>query len=123
MTRNRTTARRAGAAFVRRVSEHLAAHIDDRIEPRKETGAKDRGDMASVRSAHGLRVVVEGKDYGGRFLVGPWLAEADVERRNDDAGIGLVIAKRRGVTYPGAQVVFMTVDDLIALITGVRPDA
>lgn len=30
--------------------------------------------------------------------------------------------KRRGITDPGAQIVLMTVRDLIALLTGHRPE-
>lgn len=68
-----------------------------------------------------VRVVAELKEYGGRFNVGTWLGEAEIERRNDDAGIGLVIAKRRGTTDPGDQVVITTVRDLATLLTGNRP--
>jgi hypothetical protein len=45
----------------------------------------------------------------------------ETERGNDDALAGVVIAKRRGVGAPGEQMVMTTVDNLIALITGVRP--
>jgi hypothetical protein len=44
-----------------------------------------------------------------------------VERGNDDALIGAVVAKRRGTTDPGDQVVFMTLRDFAALLTGERP--
>src|SRR5690606_965661 len=95
--------------------------IDDRIDRRVKTGAKDRGDIGGWRYA-GLRIVAELKDYAGRYLVGPWLGEAEVERMNDDAQVGLVIAKRRGTARPGDQVVFMTLDDLTTLLTGHRPE-
>ncbi|WP_340055341.1 hypothetical protein [Corynebacterium parakroppenstedtii] len=36
--------------------------------------------------------------------------------------VGIVVAKRRGITNPGAQFVLMTVNDLVALIRGDRPD-
>ena len=121
MSRNRRSARAAGGRFERLIADHLARWLDDRIDRRVKTGAKDRGDITGWRYG-GLRVVAELKEYGGRFLVGPWLGEAEVERLNDDAEVGLVIAKRRGITRPGAQVVFMTLDDLITLLTGSRPD-
>lgn len=120
MTRTRSSAKRAGARFNAAVARYLATHVDDRIEVRHSTGARDRGDVSSVRHM-GERVVVECKDYGGRYLVGPWLAEADIERGNDDAAAGLVVAKRRGTTDPGEQVVFMTLRDLVSLLTGERP--
>ena len=87
-----------------------------------ETGARDRGDISGWRYA-GRRIVAECKDYGGRYQVGPWLTEAETERVNDDAAVGLVVAKRRGTTDPGDQVVICTLRDLVALITGERPDA
>lgn len=120
MARSRASAKAAGARFERSIADHLAAHVDDRIDRRVKTGAKDRGDIAGVRHM-GERVVMELKDYGGRYLVGPWLGEAELERGNDDAAVGMVVAKRRGTTAPGEQVVFMTVDDLIGLLTGSRP--
>jgi hypothetical protein len=119
MTRNRATAKAAGSRFERLIADHLAQHVDDRIDRRVKTGAKDRGDIAGWRFA-GRRIVAELKDYGGRFQIGPWLNEAETERGNDDADVGLVIAKRRGTTDPGDQIVFMTLRDLIALTTGER---
>ena len=67
-------------------------------------------------------MVVECKDRGGIVEIGVWLAEAEIERGNDDAEIGVVVAKRRGKAHPGDQVVLMTLRDLVALLTGERPD-
>jgi hypothetical protein len=120
VSRNRASAKAAGARFERTTADYLAATVDDRIDRRVKTGAKDKGDIAGIRHMGG-RVVLEAKDYGGRFLVGPWLNEADIERGNDDALVGAVVAKRRGTTDPGDQVVFMTLRDFAALLTGVRP--
>lgn len=110
-----------GSAFERLIADCLALHIDERIDRRVKTGAKDRGDIAGVRHMGG-RLVIETKNYGGRYLVGPWLGEAEIERGHDDALAGLVIAKRRGIADPLEQVVFMTVRDLVALLSGSRPD-
>jgi len=123
MSRSRSSAKAAGTRFERSVADYLAEHVDDRIDRRPKTGAKDKGDIASVRAALGGRVVLECKDYGGIYHVGAWLKEAEVERINDAALAGLVVAKRRGTTDPGDQVVFMTVRDLIALLDGTRPGA
>lgn len=120
MGRSNASAKAAGARFERMIADYLAEHVSEFIDRRVKTGAKDKGDLVNIR-AHGERVVVEAKDYGGRFLVGTWLTEADVERGNDDALVGAVVAKRRGTADPGDQVVFMTVRDLVALLTGVRP--
>jgi hypothetical protein len=84
-------------------------------------GAKDRGDVANVETFNELPVAVEAKDYGGQLKVAAWLSEAATERENLGAVAGVVIAKRRGVTAPGKQIVLMELDDLIALLTGTRP--
>lgn len=118
--RTNKSAKNAGARFERVTADYLAAHVSEFIDRRVKTGAADKGDIVNVR-AHGQRVVLECKDYGGKYKVGPWLTEADVERGNDDAIAGLVVAKRSRTSDPGDQVVFMTLRDLVALLTGVRP--
>lgn len=119
MARNRASAKAAGRNHERAIADYLATHVDDRIDRRVKTGAKDRGDIAGLR-VRGERVVVECKDTT-RWTSAAWLAEAETERGNDDAMAGIVIAKRRGIRHPGDQVVLMTVDNLIALLTGTNP--
>lgn len=124
MTRSRASAKAAGSRFERSIADYLCRVVDDRIDRRVKTGSKDRGDVGGVRlspALRGGRVVLELKEYGGRLQVSTWLGEAAIERGNDDAVAGLVIAKRRGITAPGRQIVLMEVDDLVALITGERP--
>ena len=116
MGRSRATAKQAGASFERQVADHLRDNLDDRIDRKVRTGAKDCGDIAAVRDRDGNRVVVECKNFGGRLLASEWLKEAQTERDNDAAVIGLVVAKRKGVTNPGQQWCLMTVDDLIHLL-------
>ena len=122
MARSRSSAKAAGARFERVIADHLRDNVDDRVDRRVKTGAQDRGDIAALRSAHGGKVVLELKDYGGRLEVGPWLNEAEIERGNDDALVGAVVAKRRGHGDPADQIVLMTVRDFVALITGTRPE-
>ena len=121
MARNRTSARKAGAAFERQIADYLAAQVDDRIDRRVKTGAKDRGDIGGLRHMS-QRIVIECKEYGGRLMASPWLNEAEIERGNDSAGVGIVVAKRRGTTDPGEQIVMMTLADLVSLMTGTHPD-
>lgn len=122
MSRNRASAKQAGARFERMAADYLAYHVDDRIDRRVKTGANDKGDIAALRVLQ-KKVVVECKDYGGVLHPGTWVEEANVERLNDEALLSFVIAKRRGTTDMGRQFVLMEVDDLIALITGTRPQA
>lgn len=119
MGRSRASARAAGTRFETSIARYLADKIDDRIERRAKTGAKDRGDISGIRH-HGHRVVIECKDVSRLNLAG-WVEEADTERGNDDALIGLVVHKRRGTSDPGDQYVTTTVRDLVALLTQERP--
>lgn len=117
MSRTRKTAKAAGARFERIISDYLRDNLDDRIDRKVRTGAKDCGDVANVRDSHNRRIVIETKDYGGRLQPAQWLREAHQEAENDNAHVGLVIAKRRGTTNPADQWVVMTVNDLIQLLT------
>jgi hypothetical protein len=122
MTRNHRSARNAGTAFETLIANYLAATVDDRVERRTRNGNKDRGDISGLRAIMQSRVVVECKDRGGSFReLGSWLTEAEVERGNDDASAACVVAKRRGTTDPGDQVVIMTMRDLVVLLSGERP--
>lgn len=117
MTRNRRSAKSAGARTERAVADYLAAALDDdRIDRRVRTGAKDRGDVAGVR-CHGKRVVIEVKDCAKPEWP-KWVREAHTEAGNDDALCGVVIAKRRGTTDPADFWVVMEARDLVALLTG-----
>lgn len=118
MARSRQSAKAAGARFERTIADYLRDNLDDRIDRRVKTGARDCGDIANVRDSHNRRIVIETKDYGGRVHLAEWVKEAHHEAGNDDAHVGLVIAKRRGTTDPGKQWVVMTVNDLIRLLKG-----
>lgn len=118
--RSRRSARKAGTEFERVIASYLAAELeDDRIERRARTGAKDRGDITGMR-VHGQRMVIECKNVADRLALPAWTDEAHVEAGNDDALVGVVVHKRRGVSAAGWQWVSMTVDDLLALLTGRR---
>lgn len=121
MTRNRASARAAGAKAEREVADYLAAALDDdRIDRRVRNGNKDRGDIGGVR-VHGQRLVIEVKNCARTDLCG-WVAEAQVEAGNDDALAGIVIAKRKGTTNVGRWYVHMSVEELVALMTGKKVD-
>jgi hypothetical protein len=116
--RSRKTAKDAGARFERQQAEWLAERLgDDRIERRTRNGAKDRGDIAGVRTAIGGRVVIECKN-AARVDLPAWLREAEAERRNDDAAVAVVMHKRRGTTDGGEQFVSMTAETFARLLLG-----
>ena len=116
MARNRQSAKQAGARFERLVSNHLRYNLDDRIDRRVKTGAKDCGDIANLRTPNNNRLVAEAKDYGGRLQPAQWAKEMETERVNDNALAGVIIAKRRGTTNPGDQWVLTTLDNLINIL-------
>lgn len=118
--RSRTSAKKAGAQFEKQVAEYLANHVDDRIERRSKGGIHDRGDITGLRHM-GMRIVVECKNTA-RINLSTWASEVEIERGNDDAQVGLIAHKRHGNNTPGDQWVSMTLRDLVALLTGARPD-
>lgn len=121
VARNRQSAKQAGAAAERAVADYFAAALnDDRVDRRVKRGCDDRGDIGGVR-VHGQRLVIEVKNHVRSDVPG-WIAEAQIEGRNDDALAGVVVAKRRGTTNVGRWYVHMTVEELVALITGQKAD-
>ena len=116
MTRTRRSARQAGSRFEREIADYLAEHVDDRIDRRVKTGAKDKGDIGGLRHL-GQRIVVECKNTS-RINLGTWATETEIQRGNDDAGVGIIVHKRHGKGQPGDQWVTLTLADFVALITG-----
>ena len=120
MGRSRASAKKAGSKFERDTADYLAKHVDDRIDRRVKTGAIDKGDIAGVR-VHGQRMVIECKDTA-KISLGTWAGEAEVERVNDKALVTAVVHKRHGKADPADQWVTLTMRDLVALMTGTRPE-
>lgn len=121
--RTRSSAKAAGATFERQIADYLRDNLDDRIDRRVKTGAADKGDLANIRISSllgGGRVVAELKNTA-KLNVGPHLQEAEKERVNDSATVGVVVSKRHGIGDAGKQLVIMTVDDFIGLLIGERP--
>jgi hypothetical protein len=117
MTRSRATAKKAGSSFERLVADYLADQVDNRIDRRVKTGAKDKGDIAGLRTSTGWRVVMECKNVS-RDNLPEWIREAEAERVNDEAAIGVVCHKRHGSNKPGEQYVSMTLDTFAYLLRG-----
>ena len=120
MTRNRKSAKDAGRKLETATADYLRHVLHaEHIEVRARNGNKDRGDISGLVHMGG-RIVVECKDYGGQIKAAEWTREAEIERGNDDAVAGIVVAKRRGTTAPGEQWVVMTLADLVSILTGSR---
>lgn len=117
MARSRASAKKAGSAFERLVADYLAAHLDDRIDRRVKTGALDKGDIGGVRTYRGAKVVIEAKNTVRMDLAG-WIKEAEAERVNDGAAIGVVVSKRHGVGEASEQYVHMTLATFTNLLNG-----
>ncbi len=116
--RNRASAKKAGSSFERAQADWLAQRLDDdRIDRRVKHGAKDRGDIAGVRTPGGGRVVIECKNTA-TLTIPAWLREAEAERENDGALLGVVMHKRRGTTDPAEQFVTMTAETFAILLRG-----
>ena len=120
MPRTNRSARAAGTRHETSIATYLAQQLqDDRIERRARTGAKDRGDIAGIRY-RGRRVVIEAKNTTRTNLAG-WIKEAHREAGNDDAAVGIVVAKRHGNADPADQWVHMTLADLAWLLGADAP--
>lgn len=116
--RNLRSAKKAGSSFESMIAEFLSFRLaDDRVERRSRNGSKDRGDISGVKTLQGGRVVIEAKNVRTMALPA-WLREAETERGNDDALIGVVAHKRHGSGNPADQYVTMTLETFATLLEG-----
>lgn len=105
-----------GTSFETLIVRYLRDRLGDgRIDRMPLTGAKDRGDIAGIRTVLGEKVVLECKNHNRHDLSG-WMQEAHVEMGNADATVGAVVFKRRGKGQARDQFVLMTVEDLAVLL-------
>ena len=111
--------RQKGSSFERLIADHFKANGFPYADRRVKSGSKDKGDIGGVGTSAGS-LVLECKNTS-RISLGSWAAEAEVERLNDEALAGAIIHKRHGKGRAGDQWVTLTVDDLLAILTGNRP--
>lgn len=93
-------------ALVRYLRDNGAPHA----ERRALHGGLDRGDLAGIPG-----VVVQAKN-AARDRLAEWIEEAEIQRVNDGADIGLVWMKRRGKASPADGFVVMTGASLVRLL-------
>lgn len=80
------------------------------IERRRQTGSKDKGDLAGLPG-----VVLEVKAERG-FKIGTWIKELEAEMVNAGASMGAVIHKRRGTLNVGDWYVTMPMRLFVRLL-------
>lgn len=125
MTRNRNSAKRAGARMEQAVADYLAWALNDpRIERRHLTGSKDRGDITGVMH-DGQRVVIEVKNTT-KLALSEHMGEAMEEAANDDAPFWALVQKRKGIGIDSPagvanQLVCMTLEQYALLLNHGQP--
>lgn len=110
MTASKQKGTRAESAVVK----FLRSYGWDAAERRTLSGSKDKGDIAGIPN-----VVIEVKDCAKQTL-GAWVQEANTERTNAEARIGVVWHKRRGKGSPGEWYVTMQGWDFLEILEELR---
>ena len=116
--RSRVSARAAGTRFERQIADWLANRLNQPIDRKVRTGAKDRGDLTGLTTADGRRITAELKNTT-RTSLATWWAEAVTEATND-GGLPLVIHKRHGIADPAKQWALLDLDTLAKILGGNR---
>jgi len=106
MSRNKAK----GTAFETLIVRYLQEHGFPYAERRALAGVNDLGDITGTPG-----VVWECKNHK-TLSFSEWLVEAEVERANANADLGVVIAKRRGKGDAAEQYAVMTVAALVELL-------
>jgi hypothetical protein len=111
--------KRKGTAFESSIRNYLNASGFG-VERTIAGASEDRGDLHGLR-VHGDPVVVECKNHR-RMELAQWVDEACAEAENAGAPIGVVVHKKRGVTYAGDQYVTMRLCDFVWLVEGFKEE-
>lgn len=125
MSRNRKSAKRAGAGMESATAEYFAWGLDDdRIERRHLSGSQDRGDINGIMLDQ-ERVVIECKNTA-RMDIPKHLDQAQKEAVNDGAKFWAVVQKRPGIGINsretvGQQLVYMTLEQYTLLLNHGQP--
>ncbi|MEO3922991.1 hypothetical protein ABGB07_03795 [Micromonosporaceae bacterium B7E4] len=102
--------KRIGTAWETAIVDYLRAVGVPHAERRALGGTHDRGDVAGIPG-----VVIEAKNEK-TITLAAYLDEAEQERLNDGADVGVAWIKRRGKTSPAAGYVLMDGATLIRLL-------
>jgi hypothetical protein len=98
-----------GTAFERLIADYLRRYwpYADRAPL---TGNKDRGDISGTPG-----LVWECKN-AKTIKLSEWLEEAETERANAEADLGILVVKRRGHAFPADQYAIVRLENLIDLL-------
>jgi hypothetical protein len=99
-----------GTRWESRIVDYLRERGWPHAERRTLNGSKDQGDISGI-----IGVVIEAKDQA-RHSLAEWLDEANVERDNASADLGVVWAHRRGKSSPRDGYVVMDGDTFTWLL-------
>lgn len=105
-----SAAKRKGTAAETAIVDYLRTAGFVQAERRTLNGAKDRGDIAGIPG-----VVIEVKNCARQEL-SSWVNEAELERDNDNATLGVVWHKLRGRTSPADWFVTMSGAQFVNLL-------
>lgn len=102
---------RKGTSWESEIVRELKAHGWPYAERRRLSGKYDRGDIAGLPG-----VVIEAKS-ARKYELSEWLDEANAERDNDNADLGVVWFKRRGKAHAADGFVLMDGHTALMLLT------
>ena len=104
-----TKSKAKGTAFERQIADYLKTYFQyaDRAPLHGNT---DKGDIAGTPG-----LVWELKNCK-KIELSKWLAEAETERLNAQADLGIVVAKRRGHGNPAEQYAVLPLQALVDLL-------
>ena len=110
MSRNRASAKSAGTSWESAIVKTLIDMGWVHSERRRLSGAFDKGDIAGIPG-----VVIEAKNVA-KIELAAFLDEAEVERVNARATVGVAWIKRKGKTDPLAGYVLMSGQQFVHLL-------
>lgn len=111
---NASYAKQKGAKAENQVAEAYRNDGYTQADRRPRNGKNDRGDIGGV--PHVCTEVKAEVSYAGKLS--GWLAEAEVERENASAAVGVVWHKKKGTTDPLEWYVTMTGETWLKVLRG-----
>ena len=105
-----SASKQRGTRWESAIVAYLREHGWPHAERRSLAGKHDRGDVAGV-----IGCVIEAKSQA-RHSWSEWLDEAEAEKSNDGADVGVVWAHRRGKASPADGYVVMTGAQFVELL-------